>query len=155
MIILRKHAKGKSNRTFWVDNYLIIKDMRGIIRAVLLTVVAITACLLTISSATPSSKTSSSYNVVCVYESVDIPSGSKALDTWSNLKEIKAVFVPTKINKGKYSVEVTRIDSNFYQICGTELYVETQYCYEYATREEVVLNITSNYNNARGEIIFF
>lgn len=129
--------------------------MSRIIRAVILLGIAIAACLLTISTTTPSHKTSSSYNVVCVYEAVDIPSGSKALDTWSNLKEIKAVFVPTKIDKGKYSVEVTRIDSNFYQICGTELYIETQYCYEYATREEVVLNITSNYSNARGEIIFF
>lgn len=116
---------------------------------------AIATFLLTISSTTPSKKNSSSYNVVCVYEAVDIPSGSKALDTWSNLKEIKAVFVPTKIDKGKYSIEVTRIDSNFYQICGTELYIETQYCYEYATREEVVLNITSNYSNSRGEIVFF
>lgn len=129
--------------------------MSRVIRAVYLTGIAIMACLLTTSSTTPSKKNSSSYNVVCVYEAVDIPSGSKALDTWSNLKEIKAVFVPTKIDKGKYSVEVTRIDSNFYQICGTELYVETQYCYEYANREEVVLNITSNYSNTRGEIIFF
>lgn len=52
-------------------------------------------------------------------------------------------------------MKVTREDSNFYRICGTDIFVETRYCYEYATREEVLLNVTSNYGYTRGEIIFF
>ncbi len=103
----------------------------------------------------PQKSSSSSYDVACIYESVDIPNGTKALDTWSNLKEVKAVYIPTKVDIGKYDVEVTRIDANFYKICGTNLYIETRYCYEYATREEVVLNISSNYGYTRGEVIFF
>ena len=64
------------------------------------------------------------------------------------------MYVPTKIDTGKYEVELTRIDSNFYQIYGTNHYIETKYCYEYATREEAILNITSNYGYTRGEVIY-
>lgn len=69
-------------------------------------------------------------------------------------QEAKAVFVPTKIDTGKYQVELTKIDTDFYQICGTDLYIETKYCHEYAIREEAILNITSNYGYTRGEVIF-
>ena len=76
------------------------------------------------------------------------------MDTYGNIEEAKAVFVPTKIDAGKYEVELTRIDSNFYQICGTNLYVETKYCYEQATRDDAILWVTSNYGYTRGEVIF-
>ena len=125
--------------------------LRNSIRITLLTLAYVILTSLTF----PSLKQSNKYDVACIYESVDIPNGTKALDSWSNLKEIKAVYIPTKIDTGKYSVEVTRIDANFYHIYGTNLYIETRYCYEYATREEVVLNITSNYGYTRGEVIFF
>ena len=69
-------------------------------------------------------------------------------------KDAKAVFVPTKIDTGKYQVELTKIDTDFYQICGTDLYIETKYCHEYAIREDAILNITSNYGYTRGEVIF-
>lgn len=94
------------------------------------------------------------YDIAGIYEKVDLKSGSKVLDSYGNVKEAKAVYVPTKIDTGKYEVELTRIDSNFYQICGTNLYIETKYCYEYATRDEAILNVTSNYGYTRGEVIF-
>lgn len=94
------------------------------------------------------------YDLTGVYEKVELESGSKSMDSYGNIKDAKAVFVPTKIDTGKYEVELTRIDSNFYQICGTNLYVETKYCYEYAARDDAILNITSNYGYTRGEVIF-
>lgn len=123
----------------------------------IIALISIIGAILIISASTPTSHLSgsNSYDVVCIYEAINIPSGSKALDSYSNIKDVKAVYVPTKVDTGKYTVDITRIDSNFYQICGTELYIETRYCYEYATREEVVLNITSNYGYTRGEVIFF
>lgn len=123
----------------------------------IIALISIIGAILIISASTPTSHPSgsNSYDVVCIYEAINIPSGSKALDSYSNIKDVKAVYVPTKVDTGKYTVDITRIDSNFYQICGTELYIETRYCYEYATREEVVLNITSNYGYTRGEVIFF
>ena len=95
-----------------------------------------------------------SYDVAGIYERVELKSGSKVLDSYGNIKDAKAIYVPTKIETGKYEVELTKIDSNFYQIYGTNLYIETKYCYEYATRDEAILNITSNYGYTRGEVIF-
>lgn len=98
---------------------------------------------------------SDTYDIIAIYEEVDVDYGSKALDNYGNLKEIDKVFIPAKIDTGRYEVELTRIDTNFYHICGTSYYIETRYCYEYASREEVLLNITSNYGYVRGEVIFF
>lgn len=108
-----------------------------------------------VSSASSVLHTSSKiYDLTGVYEKVELESGSKSMDSYGNIKDAKAVFVPTKIDTGKYEVELTRIDSNFYQIYGTNLYVETKYCYEYAARDDAILNITSNYGYTRGEVIF-
>ena len=117
----------------------------------------ILTCLMTLlftSSSSLSTSKASSYDIAGIYEKVELKSGSKVLDSYGNVKDAKAVYVPTKIDTGKYEVELTRIDSNFYQIYGTNLYVETKYCYEYAARDDAILNITSNYGYTRGEVIF-
>ena len=110
--------------------------------------------LLFTSSSSLSTSKASSYDIAGIYEKVELKSGSKVLDSYGNVKDAKAVYVPTKIDTGKYEVELTRIDSNFYQICGTNLYIETKYCYEYATRDDAILNVTSSYGYTRGEVIF-
>ena len=113
-------------------------------------------CLPLFISAMPKdSQETETYTIYKIYEKIDLDSGSKAIDSWGNVEDAKAVLVPTKIDCGRYSVEITRISSNMYQICGTSLYIETKYCYEYATREEVLLNITSTYGHNLGEVIFF
>ena len=96
-----------------------------------------------------------SYDIVEIYEKVELKEGSKVMDSYGSLKDAKAVYVPARLSTGRREVQITRIDSNFYQICGTSYFVETKYCYEYATRESVVLNITSNYGYTRGEVVFF
>lgn len=114
-------------------------------------------CMMTVlftSSSSLSTSKASSYDITGIYEKVELKSGSKVLDSYGNVKDAKAVYVPTKIDTGKYEVELTRIDSNFYQICGTNLYIETKYCYEYATRDDAILNVTSSYGYTRGEVIF-
>ena len=114
-------------------------------------------CMMTVlftSSSSLSISQASSYDIAGIYEKVELKSGSKVLDSYGNVKDAKAVYVPTKIDTGKYEVELTRIDSNFYQICGTNLYIETKYCYEYATRDDAILNVTSSYGYTRGEVIF-
>lgn len=121
----------------------IVKSVIGILSFVILT-----------ASTTITSATADSYDIAGIYEKVELKTGSKVLDSYGNVKEAKAVYVPTKIDTGKYEVELTRIDSNFYQICGTNLYIETKYCYEYATRDDAILNVTSSYGYTRGEVIF-
>lgn len=122
----------------------IVKSVIGILSFVILT-----------ASTTTTSATADSYDIAGIYEKVELKTGSKVLDSYGNVKEAKAVYVPTKIDTGKYEVELTRIDSNFYQICGTNLYIETKYCYEYATRDDAILNVTSSYGYTRGEVIFW
>lgn len=106
-------------------------------------------------SATTSTSDVETYDIVEIYEKMTLKDGSKAMDSYGNIEEAEAVFVPARMDIRKYEVEVTRVDSNFYQICGTDLYIETKYCYEYAVREDAMIVITSNYGYTRGEIIFF
>ena len=130
--------------------------MKQIVNFFIVIISSLVGCLvLTSYSFDGSNSSSDSYDIAGIFEKVEVPDGSKVLISFDGLKETDAIFVPSKLETGKYTVEVTRVEGNFYQICDTDLYVETRYCYEYATREEVVLNITSNYGYTKGEIIFF
>ena len=114
----------------------------------------LTATLILSASTTISSSQANSYDIAGIYEKQELKSGSKVIDSYNDVKDAKYVLIPTKIDTGKYNVELTRIDTNFYQIYGTSIVIETKYCHEYANREDVILNITSNYGNTRGEVIF-
>lgn len=119
-------------------------------------ILALALCFPLFISAKPiDSQDSESYTIYKIYEKIELDRGSKVIDSWGNIEDAQAVLVPTEIDRGRYDVEITRISSNLYQICGTSLYIETKYCYEYATREEVLLNITSTYGYDLGEVIFF
>lgn len=65
------------------------------------------------------------------------------------------ILTPTKVDTGKYVIEVKKIGDNLYQIIDTEICVETRYCHEWASfSEKVVLIIESNYGYSKGKIIF-
>ena len=122
----------------------------------LLKILALAVCIPLFISAKPIDyQDSESYTIYKIYEKIELDRGSKVIDSWGNVEDAQAVLVPTEKDRGRYDVEITRISSNLYQICGTSLYIETKYCYEYATREEVLLNITSTYGYDLGEVIFF
>ena len=106
------------------------------------------------SNIVESAASGDTYDVEQVYEAVELKSGSKSIDSYDNVEDAKIVLAPTKLDEGKYSVELTKVDSNFYKIYGTDLYVETRYCHEYATRDDAVLIIKSNYGYTKGEVIF-
>lgn len=101
-----------------------------------------------------SSNSSSIYDIAEIYEQVELKDNTKVLDKYDNIIDAKKIFVPTKYNTGRYDVELTKIDTDFYHVVGTSIYIETKYCYEYAYRDEAILNITSNYGYTRGEVIF-
>lgn len=124
------------------------------IRIIRLLIFALTVPVV-LSASTPFlTYSADSYDIAGIYEKVELKDGAKVMDSYGNIKDAKAVYVPTKIDTGKYEIELTKIDSNFYQIYGTNLYIETKHCYEYATRDDAILNITSNYGYTRGEVIF-
>jgi hypothetical protein len=53
-----------------------------------------------------------------------------------------------------YKVTVTRVNQDFYRIDGTDKYIRTQFCYEYAYGQEVVIDYKSATSLIKGKIIF-
>ena len=114
-------------------------------------------CMMTVlftSSSSLSTSKASSYDIAGIYEKTELKAGSKVIDSYNDVTDAKYVLIPTRVDTGKYEVELTRIDTNYYQIYGTSLVIETKYCHEYATRDDAILGITSNYGYTRGEVIF-
>ena len=110
----------------------------------------ITATLILSAPTTISNSTANSYDIAGIYEKQELKSGSKVIDSYNDVKDANYVLIPTKVDTGKYEVELTRIDTNFYQIYGTSLVIETKYCHEYVARDDAILSITSNYGYTRG-----
>lgn len=98
---------------------------------------------------------SDSYDVIKVYKRIEVEYGTKASNNYGNLIEIKYLYVPIELERGRYDVELNREDSNFYHIIGTDYYIETRFCYKYAIREEALLIIKSSYGYTLGEVIFY
>lgn len=97
----------------------------------------------------------SNYDVSELYTVIKPASGTKAVGKYDKTIDVEYILTPTKVDTGKYVVEVTKIGDNLYQIKNTDLCVETRYCHEYASfSEEVVLIIESNYGYNKGKIIF-
>ena len=113
------------------------------------------ACIPVFISATYIENASSeSYDIAGIYEMIELESGSKSIDQYGKVKKAEYILVPTKLDTDTYEVRLTRIDNDFYQIYDTNIVIETRYCYKYANREKVILNIKSNYSYSRGEVIF-
>ncbi len=115
----------------------------------------LTAILLFTSFSTEKSG-SSTYNVAAVYEGQEIKDGAKAIKrNGTVVDDVKIILIKTELNTGRYDVKVTKVDSDLYQVDGTDIYIETRYCFQYAYRTEALLNITSRYGYNIGELIFF
>ena len=96
-----------------------------------------------------------SYDVVEVYRGIE-PSdlNTKVLTTNRELEEVEVILVPLKLEEGIYEIEVTRKSSNFYKVRNKNIYIETRYCHEYASYDEVILKYESSYGYTKGTIIF-
>jgi hypothetical protein len=88
------------------------------------------------------------------YKAIEAESDVKVLTTGGEVEEAEYILVPTKLDEGKYKLSVTRKASNLYKVDGQDIYIETRYCYEYATGDDVILIVESNYGYDKGEIIF-
>ena len=88
------------------------------------------------------------------YEAVQPDSDVKVITTLGDLEEVETILVPTKMEQGTFKIEVTRKGRNIYKVEGTDYYIETRYCYEYATYDEAILKVESYYGYNKGTIIF-
>ena len=97
----------------------------------------------------------SSYDIAELYAVTEPSSGTKAVGRYDKVIDVEYILTPTRVDKGKYVVEVKKIGDNLYRINDTDICVETRYCHEWTSyREEVVLIIDSNYGYTKGKIIF-
>ena len=97
----------------------------------------------------------SSYDIAGFYTVSTPTSGTKAVGSYDKVMDVEFLLSPTRVDKGKYIVEVKRIGDNLYQIKGMDLCVETRYCHKRPSySEKVVLIIESNYGYTKGKLIF-
>lgn len=101
----------------------------------------------------PTHPSRSEYDIVAIYSATDLPARSKVA-TEDGVKSAEYVLTPTRIEEGKYVVKVTRKGKDIYQVDGKRLFIETRYCYEYASRDEVILSVESSYGYTIGKIKF-
>lgn len=94
------------------------------------------------------------YTVEVILEKESVPSHTYALDNYDDISEVEYILWPTKLDEGTYKVDITRKDANLYKIEGTNLYIKTEYCYEYCYSEEVILVVYTGSRYSYGEIIF-
>jgi hypothetical protein len=117
-------------------------------------IIIITSLLLFIGVITCGSTTEC--DIVTFYQGTTPNRGTKCLTSGygSDLKEVEVILVPTKIDVGKYTVSLTRKTSNLYKVDGTDLYIETRYCHEYAIRDDAILIVEGSFGYNKGKIIF-
>lgn len=97
----------------------------------------------------------SSYGIAELYTVTKPASGTKAVGEYDKTIDVDYILTPTKVDTGKYVVEVKKIGGNLYLIKDTDICVETRFCHEWASfSEKVVLIINSNHSYTKGEIIF-
>lgn len=117
----------------------------------------ITISLLSFYSFTPKKeyRISNECEIVAFYEGIEPDDrDTKVLTQSGDIEEVEVILIPTRLDEGKYVIDISRTESNLYKIEGKNIYIETRYCYEYASYEEVVLIVESNYGYTKGKIIF-
>jgi hypothetical protein len=101
-----------------------------------------------------SSRFNSEYDIGNFYSSVEVANDTMVLTSDGDFEEAELILTPTKINVGKYKVNVTRKAKDLYKVDGKDIFIQTKYCYEYATGDEVFISVESTYGYSKGKIIF-
>jgi hypothetical protein len=109
-----------------------------------LSLVSLTALL---SGAAPSS-----YNVMAVYQQVDV-TDAVGYTRSGDFIDRQMVLKKVRQNTGTYSVRLRRIDTGLYEVVGTSLYVQLQFCHEFGT-QDALLTINGGYGYSIGKAEF-
>lgn len=98
------------------------------------------------------------YDVEYIFERQELPKGSKCLDRYEKVKEVKYVLVPIELEKGAYEAEIKRIDSNLYELkfgYDEVIYIETNYCYKYTSYgDKAILIVNDRYSYKKAKVVF-
>lgn len=125
-------------------------------KTVILIFIIISVLLISPSFKNPNSTGASGNNceVANFYKAIVPESGTKVLTSSENLEKAELILVPALFEEGTFNIEISRKGSNIYKLEGTNYYIETRYCYEYATYEDVILKVESNYGFTKGTLYF-
>lgn len=97
----------------------------------------------------------SSYDIAEIYSVFKPEAGTKAVGKYDKTIEVEYILTPTRIDTGKYTVEVQKIGDDLYKIKNSDICVETRYCHEWASfSKEAILIIDSNFGYTKGKIVF-
>ena len=98
------------------------------------------------------------FEVEYIFERQELPKGSKCLDRYENVKEVKYVLIPIELEKGTYEAEIKRIDSNLYELkfgYDDVIYIETNYCYKYTSYgDKAILIVNDRYSYKKTKVVF-
>ena len=95
-----------------------------------------------------------SYDISEFYSVYEPESGTIAVGSFSTTENVEYILTPTKVDTGKYAVEVKKIGDNLYLVKDSDICIKTRYCHEWAGfSEKVVLIIESNFGYTKGKII--
>ena len=98
------------------------------------------------------------FEVENILERQELPKGSKCLDRYDNVKEVKYVLIPIELEKGTYEAEIKRIDSNLYELkfgYDDVIYIETRSCYKYTSYgDKAILIVNDRYSYKKAKVVF-
>ena len=98
------------------------------------------------------------FEVDYIFERQELPKGSKCLDRYENVKEVKYVLIPIELEKGTYEANIKRIDSNLYELkfgYDDVIYIETNYCYKYTSYgDKAILIVNDRYSYKKAKVVF-
>jgi hypothetical protein len=94
----------------------------------------------------------SEYDIAAIYQGKDVSNAKIITD--DGVKDAETILFPLKLETGKYVVNITRKGKDVYKVDGKNIYIETRYCYEYSSGQEVILSIESSYGYTVGKIKF-
>ena len=98
------------------------------------------------------------FEVENILERQELPKGSKCLDRYDNVKEVKYVLIPIELEKGTYEATIKRIDSNLYELkfgYDDVIYIETKYCYKYTSYgDKAILIVNDRYSYKKPKVVF-
>lgn len=95
------------------------------------------------------------YDIAGIYSGKDVQyENVKVVNSFDNLEDAKLLLFKSELDEGVYEVTVTRKATNIYIIDGTEIYIQTKFCFVSGIRQKAILKINSKYSYNKGEIIF-
>lgn len=89
-----------------------------------------------------------------VLVTIDGTSGEVVFPESGNGCSVAAVYGTSGYRVGNYRVDITRLEENWYQISGQEIFIRTDNCLIYAAEQEALLSVSTVAKSGGGSMHF-